>query len=124
MVYKNELGLVIQATHGPLQHSRYSSSLSYIVDLKTILSEWVRVGFSAATGALVESHTILSWSFSSNLEPKHRFTQPNKMKYGGTTHPNKTVDGDHKKKPGLWIGLAVGLGVVSCALGLLWFIYW
>uniref|UniRef100_A0A7N2L796 Protein kinase domain-containing protein n=1 Tax=Quercus lobata TaxID=97700 RepID=A0A7N2L796_QUELO len=81
--------------------SRYSSSLSYIVDLKTILPEWVRVGFSAATGALVESHTILSWSFSSNLEPKHRFTQPNKMKYGGTTHPNKTVDGDHKKKPGL-----------------------
>ena len=85
--------------------SRYSSSLSYIVDLKTILPEWVRVGFSAATGALVESHTILSWSFSSNFEPKHRFTQPNMMKNGGTTHPNKTVDGNHKKKPGLWIGL-------------------
>ena len=85
--------------------SRYSSSLSYIVDLKTILPKWVRVGFSAATGDLVKSHTILSWSFSSNLEPKHRFTQPNKTKNGGTTHPNKTVDGNHKKKPGLWIGL-------------------
>ncbi|KAM4108862.1 hypothetical protein ACB094_03G077500 [Castanea mollissima] len=104
--------------------SRYSSSLSYIVDLKAVLPEWVRVGFSAATGDLVESHTIPSWSFSSNLEPKHRFTQPNKTKNGGTTHPNKTVDGNHKKKPGLWIGLAVALGVVSCALGLLWFIHW
>ena len=88
------------------------------------MSEWVRVGFSTATGDLVESHTILSWSFSSNLEPKHRFTQPNMTKNGGTTHPNKIVDGNHKMKPGLWIGLAVGLGVVSCALGLLWFIYW
>ena len=88
------------------------------------MPEWVRVGFSAATGELVESHTILSWSFSSNLEPKHRFNQPNKTKNGGTTHPNKIVDGNHKKKPGLWIGLAVGLGEVSCALGLLWFIYW
>ena len=39
--------------------NRYSSKLSYIVDLNTILPEWVRVGFSAATGELVESHTIL-----------------------------------------------------------------
>ncbi|KAM3753191.1 hypothetical protein ACB098_03G074900 [Castanea mollissima] len=90
--------------HNPV-FSRYSSSLSYIVDLKAVLPEWVRVGFSAATGDLVESHTILSWSFSSNLEPN-------------------IVDGNHKKKPVLWIGLAVGLGVVSCALGLLWFIHW
>ncbi|XP_054824122.1 LOW QUALITY PROTEIN: lectin 10-like, partial [Prosopis cineraria] len=42
-------------------------SLSQIVDLKSVLPEWVRIGFSAATGDLVESHDILSWSFSSSL---------------------------------------------------------
>ncbi|KAI6699465.1 hypothetical protein NL676_013789 [Syzygium grande] len=45
-----------------------NSSLSYIVDLRTILPEQVRVGFSAATGLFVEIHNILSWSFSSTLE--------------------------------------------------------
>ncbi|XP_028802873.1 agglutinin-2-like [Neltuma alba] len=42
-------------------------SLSKIVDFKGVLPEWVRIGFSAATGDLVESHDILSWSFSSFL---------------------------------------------------------
>ena len=37
-----------------------NSSLSYIVDLKTILPEWVSVGFSGATGVVTELHTILS----------------------------------------------------------------
>ncbi|KAK7309594.1 hypothetical protein RJT34_06453 [Clitoria ternatea] len=44
-----------------------SNSLSFVVDLRTVLPEWVRVGFSAATGQLVEAHKILSWSFSSSL---------------------------------------------------------
>ena len=69
--------------------SRYSSSLSYIVDLKNILAEWARVALSAATGELVESHTILSWSFSSSLERKHWLTQPNKTKDGGTIQPQQ-----------------------------------
>ena len=66
-----------------------SSSLSYIVDLKTILAEWARVALSAATGELVESHTIRSWSFSSSLERKQGLTQPNKTKDGGTTKPQQ-----------------------------------
>ncbi|KAF5454354.1 hypothetical protein F2P56_024026 [Juglans regia] len=46
-----------------------NSSLSYIVDLRTFLLEWVRVGFSAATGdQSMEFHTIRSWSFNSSLE--------------------------------------------------------
>ena len=44
-----------------------NSSLSYIVDLKNVLPEWVRVGFSAATGQWIEIHTIHSWSFYSSL---------------------------------------------------------
>ncbi|KAI9124817.1 hypothetical protein K1719_004144 [Acacia pycnantha] len=41
--------------------------VSQIIDLKSVLPEWVRIGFSAATGDLVESHDIVSWSFSSFL---------------------------------------------------------
>lgn len=48
-----------------------TSSFSQVIDLKSVLPEWVRIGFSAATGDLVESHDILSWSFSSFLsQPK------------------------------------------------------
>ncbi|KAM4119687.1 hypothetical protein ACJW30_03G078000 [Castanea mollissima] len=81
----------------------WNYSLSYIVDL-TILPEWVSVGFSATTGWAIELHTILSWSFNSTLEA------------GG--------NGSTKNKSGLIIGLAVSSGVVSCGIGLLWFICW
>nr|POE58602.1 l-type lectin-domain containing receptor kinase ix.1 [Quercus suber] len=80
-----------------------NSGLSYIVDLRSVLPEWGRIGFSAATGNWVELHSIQSWSFYSSLETKDR---------------NK------KNKPGLWIGITVGFGVLSCGLGLFWFIYW
>ncbi|KHN38898.1 Agglutinin-2 [Glycine soja] len=41
--------------------------LSYPVNLGAVLSEWVLIGFSGATGDLVETHDILSWSFNSFL---------------------------------------------------------
>ena len=81
----------------------WNASLSYIVDL-TILPEWVSVGFSAATGSSIELHQILYWSFNSTLEAGDVSTQPNNT--------------------GLIIGLAVSSGVVSCGIGLLWFICW
>ncbi|KAL0005312.1 hypothetical protein SO802_012873 [Lithocarpus litseifolius] len=90
----------------------WNSSLSCIVDL-TILPDWVSVGFSATTGSSIELHTILSWSFSSNLEAG-----------GGFTQTNNTGNGSTKKKLGLIIGLAVSSGVVSCGIGLLWFFCW
>ncbi|KAK1577056.1 hypothetical protein Q3G72_018689 [Acer saccharum] len=45
-----------------------NSSLSYKVDLRKVLPEQVRIGFSASTGDWVEVHNILSWSFNSSLE--------------------------------------------------------
>nr|P93535.1 RecName: Full=Seed lectin; AltName: Full=LECSJASG; Flags: Precursor [Styphnolobium japonicum]AAB51441.1 lectin precursor [Styphnolobium japonicum] len=51
--------------------SQTSYILSAAVDLKSILPEWVRVGFTAATGLTtqyVETHDVLSWSFTSTLE--------------------------------------------------------
>ncbi|TKY53514.1 Seed lectin beta chain [Spatholobus suberectus] len=44
--------------------------LSDVVDLKSVLPEWVSIGFSAATGAsqgYTETHDVLSWSFASKL---------------------------------------------------------
>ena len=80
-----------------------NSSLSYIVDLKTILPEWVSVGFSGATGLVTELHTILSWSFSSTLDAGDGFPQPNKTG-DGLTQTNNTGSGSTKSKLGLIIG--------------------
>ncbi|CAJ1940313.1 unnamed protein product [Sphenostylis stenocarpa] len=43
------------------------SRLSFVIDLRTVLPEWIRVGFSGATGQLVEIHNILSWTFASTF---------------------------------------------------------
>jgi len=40
---------------------------SKTIDLRGVLPEWVRIGFSAATGDSVETHDILSWSFVSRI---------------------------------------------------------
>ncbi|PON98509.1 Serine/threonine protein kinase [Trema orientale] len=77
-----------------------NSSLYHIVDLKEILPERVKIGFSAATGQWVEIHNISSWSFNSTLE----------------------ISGE--SKVGLTIGLVVGFGALGCGLVLLWFIFW
>jgi len=44
-----------------------ATSVSFVVDLRSVLPEWVRVGFSAATGELVETHDIINWSFEAAL---------------------------------------------------------
>nr|ACD39390.1 lectin [Sophora alopecuroides] len=41
--------------------------VSYVVDLRTKLPEWVRVGFSASTGQQYQVHNIRSWFFNSVL---------------------------------------------------------
>ncbi|KAK7251920.1 hypothetical protein RIF29_35531 [Crotalaria pallida] len=47
-----------------------NSSLTHHIDLMTVLPEHVLIGFSASTGDLVETHDILSWSFTSTLVKK------------------------------------------------------
>ncbi|GMI68729.1 L-type lectin receptor kinase IX.1 [Hibiscus trionum] len=78
-----------------------NSSLSYTVDLRDVLPEWVRIGFSASTGRQFEIHNILSWSFESTL---------------GTSGKRKNL--------GLIVGLGVGFGLVACGLSLFIFIMW
>ncbi|KAG6516967.1 L-type lectin-domain containing receptor kinase IX.1-like [Zingiber officinale] len=47
--------------------------LNYTIDFRTWLPEKVEIGFSAATGAAIEAHTMLSWSFHSTLQPRKKF---------------------------------------------------
>ncbi|KAJ4836298.1 hypothetical protein Tsubulata_008033 [Turnera subulata] len=51
-----------QKTLSPLE----KTSLSYVIDLKAILPEWVTVGFTAATGQYGARHILKSWEFSSS----------------------------------------------------------
>ncbi|XP_054824121.1 lectin 7-like [Prosopis cineraria] len=53
-------------TESKVNRTSSSTSLMFVVDLRTLLPEWVRVGFSGATGHLVELHKILSWDFVSS----------------------------------------------------------
>lgn len=46
----------------------WNSSLSYLIDLRKVLPEWVTIGFSASTGFGLERHAINSWEFNSNLD--------------------------------------------------------
>ncbi|CAL1392556.1 unnamed protein product [Linum trigynum] len=47
-------------------------TLCYGVDLRDYLPEWVVLGFSASTAFRYQSHTIKSWSFSSDLDGNYQ----------------------------------------------------
>ncbi|XP_019169314.1 PREDICTED: L-type lectin-domain containing receptor kinase IX.1-like isoform X4 [Ipomoea nil] len=47
--------------------SYHTGSLSYEVDLKDYLPEFVSIGFSGATGMFFEKNTVSSWEFDSTL---------------------------------------------------------
>jgi hypothetical protein len=70
-------------------------NLSYNVDLRDYLPEWVTFGFSAATGGATAIYTIHTWDFSSTLEDI--------ITKGSPKQSNR-------------LGLAVGLGVGGCFL--------
>ncbi|XP_047335719.1 L-type lectin-domain containing receptor kinase IX.1-like [Impatiens glandulifera] len=81
-------------------------TLSYVVDLRKVLPEWVTVGFSAATGKWIEIHNIVSWSFNSTLE-------------------DDIIEEENDKKGiALVVGPSIGAGVLTCGLGFVWFIWW
>ncbi|PWA71214.1 Concanavalin A-like lectin/glucanase superfamily [Artemisia annua] len=57
-------GRIVNAWH---TYFNGNASIWHIVDLREVLPESVRVGFSAGTGDWIETHTVFSWTFSSNL---------------------------------------------------------
>jgi len=44
-------------------------SLSYRINLTTVLPEWVSIGFAAGSAYYFETHEILSWEFTTELLP-------------------------------------------------------
>lgn len=78
-----------------------NSTLWHVVDLRKVLPQWVRIGFSASTGEWIELHTIRSWSFSSSLE---------------------SSGGELKNR--LVIALIVCIVTISSGLGLFLLIWW
>ncbi|XP_023760120.1 L-type lectin-domain containing receptor kinase IX.1 [Lactuca sativa] len=83
--------------------STLNTSLSYQVDLREVLPEWVTIGFSAATGRAMERHILQYWEFNSSLNIVDKKE-------------------DTSKKMKLSMGLAVPLsvvavgGLVTCAI--------
>ncbi|KAI8540903.1 hypothetical protein RHMOL_Rhmol08G0021500 [Rhododendron molle] len=100
------LSVYLTYAENPVFQGNYT--LSYVVNLTKVLPEWVSVGFSAATGASIEIHNIVSWTFNSSL--------------GGSYNSSGT---GHKMSPRLVVGLAVIIGTLSSGvLGLFWFMMW
>lgn len=98
--------------------------LSYIVDLREHLPEFVTFGFSAATGNASALHSIYYWSFSSNLEIQGNVTGP-----GIAAGPGSSIDptseilrpnsNQSKNRTGLMVGLGVGGFLLLVGLGVL-----
>ncbi|PWA55638.1 Concanavalin A-like lectin/glucanase superfamily [Artemisia annua] len=70
-----------------------NTSISYHVDLREVLPEWVTIGFSAATGTEIEMHILQYWEFNSSLVMVKR-------------------EGNKSNKTKLIIGLTGSIGVV------------
>ncbi|WCJ18113.1 Concanavalin A-like lectin protein kinase family protein [Euphorbia peplus] len=87
----HNLSLVFTGFRNGAQELQY---LSYILDLREYLPEWVIFGFTGATGNDTALHSVLSWEFSSTLG-----------------NDDEIVVSKRKSKTGLAVGLGVGVSV-------------
>jgi serine/threonine protein kinase len=110
--------LSLLLTAGFINNSKEEQSLSYQVDLRDYLPEWVTFGFSAATGASPAMHTIYTWNFTSTLEDN--VTEPT---VAGSPSPTPAPNGS-KNKLGLAVGLGVGGPFLFGGLALILFCMW
>ncbi|KAH0722847.1 hypothetical protein KY290_005505 [Solanum tuberosum] len=94
-------------------------NLSYNLDLREYLPEWVTFGFSGATGTFFAIQNIYSWNFTSSLKYNDNITDPD------VPQPSPVPeDTSSKKKSGLVIGLISG-GCVSVAVSVfILFAFW
>jgi serine/threonine protein kinase len=90
---------------GLINNTMVWQSLSYKIDLRDYLPEWVTFGFTAATGADPAIHTIRTWNFTSTLEDI-------------VTKPRKN------NRLGLAIGLGVGGPFLVGGFALILFCLW
>ncbi|XP_059647961.1 L-type lectin-domain containing receptor kinase IX.1-like [Cornus florida] len=83
----------------------HKNDLSYVVDLRERLPEWVTFGFSASTSEqYFEKNSIKSWEFNSTF---------------------RSIDaGKEENKTGLVVGLSVGSCALVAGLALVGFVLW
>ncbi|XP_019169325.1 PREDICTED: L-type lectin-domain containing receptor kinase IX.1-like [Ipomoea nil] len=89
-------------------------NLSYMVDLREHLPEFVNIGFSAATGTLTEEHSVSSWRFNSTPP---RFVGSLSRSPAPTPIPSPIQE--NKNKKGLLVkGLSIGVPILVALLAL------
>ncbi|KAK6945846.1 Legume lectin domain [Dillenia turbinata] len=121
----NSISKILQVNFTGYQNNmKILQNLSYPIDLSQYLPEWVTFGFSAATGAYFEIHTLSSWNFSSDLQidasPALAPKKPNPaLAPPPLDHPFQ--EPGKKNTTGLVVELSVGFLVLLLGVGLLWF---
>ncbi|GMQ01391.1 hypothetical protein CsSME_00048045 [Camellia sinensis var. sinensis] len=110
---------------GSKNNQRIESSLSYLVDLREHLPEWVTIGFSASTGSSFEKNNVKSWTFNSTLQ----IDVPTDTDPSPTPAPNTVTPAVGKKigaktKKALVVGWIVGSLVLVGGLALVGFVMW
>ncbi|KAL7227544.1 hypothetical protein ACSBR1_022407 [Camellia fascicularis] len=119
---------VILRTSSVNNSNSAKSSISFVVDLKTMLPEWVTIGFSAATGLFFEKNNIKSWMFNSTLQSPNPNPDPNldpnpSPSPSPVTHsPGKKIGKNNKKAQ--VVGLTVSSFVLVIGWSLLGFVLW
>jgi hypothetical protein len=99
---------------GPINNAIVWQSLSYNIDLRDPLPEWVTFGFSATTGLSAAMHTIRTWDFSSTLEDT----------VAGSPSSNPVPNQRKNNRLGLVVGLAVGGSFLFGGFALILFGFW
>ncbi|XP_010273784.1 PREDICTED: L-type lectin-domain containing receptor kinase IX.1-like [Nelumbo nucifera] len=84
-----------------------SSSLSYRIDLRQYLPEWITIGLSGSTGLSGLRHQIYSWEFNSSLEVEE-------------SNPATTSN----VRKAMMVGIVVGTSFLMGAMGFLCFVLW
>ncbi|KAI7991503.1 hypothetical protein LOK49_LG12G00385 [Camellia lanceoleosa] len=110
---------------GSINNQRIESNLSYLVDLREHLPEWVTIGFSASTGASFETNNVKSWAFNSTLQidvPTDPDPNPTPAPNTVTSTPGKKIGA--KTKKALVVGWIVGSLVLVGGLALVGFVMW
>lgn len=70
------MNLTVSWEYQTNRNPQEKTSLSYQIDLRNFLHEWVTIGFSAATGFVGELNNLLSWEFDSTFDENgHKNTQ-------------------------------------------------
>ncbi|XP_028074351.1 L-type lectin-domain containing receptor kinase IX.1-like [Camellia sinensis] len=111
---------------GYISNTRVKSVLSWPIDLRDYLSEWVTIGFSAAIGAVSEKHTIKLWSFNSSSKidaPTSPSPNPNPNPNPNPI-PSPNLSPSLSNKKPVVVGLTVGSFGLVCGLSLFMFVLW